>query len=81
MEGREIIGMARSLVMFLPMGIRVLKKNNLDLRGLMEVPEAAEKSVNMEIKEAASLMDGRPMRRVSSTNCWCVLGGGQRHGA
>jgi len=32
------------------MGNKVLKKNNLDLRGLMEVLEAAEKSIRMEMK-------------------------------
>lgn len=65
-----MIGMARSLAMFLQMDNRVLKKNNLDLRGMMEVTEAAKKSSRMDMKEAISLMDGRPMRRVSSTNYW-----------
>lgn len=72
--------MARSLAMFLPMGSGVLKKNNLDFRGLMEVPEAAEKSDKMDMKEEASLIDGRPMRRVSSTNCWCIEGGAEACG-
>jgi len=64
------MGIARSLVIFLQMGSEVLKKNNLDFRGLMEVPEVAEKSIRMDMKEVASLIEGRPMRRVSSTNCW-----------
>ena len=69
MEGRVLMGMARILVMFLQMGNKVLKKN-LYFWGLMEVPEATEKSVRMDMKEGASFIDGRPMRRVTSTNLW-----------
>ena len=69
-----LMGMTRSLAMFLRMGSRVLKKNNLEFSRLIEVPKATEKSDRMDMKDEASLIIGSPIRRVSSTNCWRVDG-------
>lgn len=56
------------------MGIGVLKKNIFYLARLMLVPEALEKSFEMDLNYLASLTVGYPMRSVSSTNCSCVEG-------
>ena len=52
-----------------------MRKKSFDLALLMEVPKAWEKSTRILWKERASLTEGEPIRRVSSTYCWWVEGG------
>jgi len=52
-----------------------MRKKSFDLALLMEVPKAWEKSTRILWKERASLTEGEPIRRVSSTYYWWVEGG------
>lgn len=60
--------------MFLWIEIRVLKKNTLELSPLICIPEATMNKFRLFFMAIASMIVGRPIRRVSSTNWMWVRG-------